>query len=49
MCFTVYNYQKLFRSLFFTNFVKLDLDPHFLSSWIRIRIQKNYWIQIRKK
>ncbi len=26
-----------------------DPDPHFLVSWIRIRIQKNCWIRIRKK
>ena len=32
--------------LFFT--FKLDLDPHFLSSWIRIRIQKYCWIRIQK-
>ena len=38
-------------SLFKKFFVKLDpdLDPRFLSSWIRIRIQENCWILIRKK
>ena len=37
--------------LFFSKFVKLDLDLHgsAFTSWIRIRIQKNCWIQIRKK
>ena len=32
-----------------TNFVWLDPDPHFLSCWIWIRIEKNRWIRIRKK
>ena len=43
------NYRKLCMRLFFTNFVKLDPDPHFSSSCIRILIQINCWIWIRKK
>ena len=36
---------------FTTYLFELDPDPNFLSSWIRIRIriQKNCWIRIRKQ
>ena len=35
--------------IYFTNLFKLDPDPNFKSSWIRLCIQKYCWIRIRKK
>ena len=46
--FCLFNTRKLFIRLFVTHFAKLDPDPHYKSSWIRIRIEKNSWIRIRK-
>ena len=42
-------FKKLFGNLFdFFIAFKLDSDPHLKRSWIRIRIEKNSWIRIRK-
>ena len=42
-----YNKRKLYTRIFLTNLFKLDPDPHFYSSWIRIPILKNCWIRKR--
>ena len=46
--YVFYNLENSLWDYLLTNFVKLDPDPNFSSSWIRIRIQKNCWIRIRK-
>ena len=39
--------KKTLHKVIFFNLFELDPDPHFLGSWIRIRIKKNSWIRIR--
>ena len=41
--------QKTPHKVIVTNLFQLDPDQHFKSSWIRIGIEKNIWIRIRKK
>ena len=49
LCFLNKRNSSVFIRLLFTNLFKLDPDPHLKSSWIRIHIEKNCWIRIRKK